>query len=126
LIVYGINHEAWGKATYSNFSVYNDEKKMGMVGKHSRDLAGSADDYIHDDKNAQYLYAWKVARVCGQNDLKCLQVKLPDRVEPCDRVDLNKDFFVAFRAYLEPSTQVGPYWFELLYDRVIKFSPSSK
>jgi len=131
LVIYGVNHEAWGKATYSNFSVYHDGKKLGIVGKHSRDLAGSAYDYIPKDRddpshdpNAQYLYAWKVARACDQNDSKCLQVKLSDRLKPCPLVDLNGDLFVAFRAYLEPKTKVGPYWYELLYDRVIKFSRS--
>jgi hypothetical protein len=129
LIIYGINHEVWGKATYSNFSVYHYDKKLGIVGKHSRDLAESAYDYIpkdpndpYYDPNASYLYAWKVARACSQNDPKCLQIKLPERVQPCNLVDLNKDLFVAFRAYVEPKTKVGPYWYELLYDRVIKFS----
>jgi len=129
LIIYGINHEVWGKATYSNFSVYHYDKKLGIVGKQSRDLADSAYDYIPKDQNdpyydpnAPYLYAWKVARACNQNDPKCLQIKLPEGVQPCHLVDLNKDLFVAFRAYLEPKTKVGPYWYELLYDRVIKFS----
>jgi len=129
LIIYGINHEVWGKATYSNFSVYHYDKKLGIVGKHSRDLAESAYDYIpkdpndpYYDPNASYLYAWKVARACNQNDPKCLQIKLPERVQPCNLVDLNKDLFVAFRAYVEPKTKVGPYWYELVYDRVIKFS----
>ena len=129
LIIYGVNHEVWGKATYSNFSVYHYDKKLGIVGKHSRALADSAYDYIpkdpndpYYDPNAPYLYAWKVARACSQNDPKCLQIKLPERVQPCNLVDLNKDLFVAFRAYVEPATKVGPYWYELLYDRVIKFS----
>jgi hypothetical protein len=127
LVVYGLNHELLGKATYSNFGVYHDLKKLGIVGKHSRDLAGSASEYLPADPeapfydpNASYLYAQKVSRVC--NDPKCLQVKLPSRVLPCEPVDLNEDLFVAFRAYLEPSTGVGPFWYELLYDRVIKFS----
>ena len=127
LIIYGINHEAWGKATYSNFSVYHDEKKLGIKGMHSRKLAQahSADDYIPNDPNASYLYAMKVARACSQqeqDDGKCLKIELPETVQPCNLVDLNKDLFVAFRAYVEPKTKVGPYWYELLYDRVIKFS----
>jgi len=131
LVIYGVNHEAWGKATYSNFTVYHDGKKLGIVGKHSRDLAESAYDYLPRDQsspdydpNAQYLYSWKVARACNQSDQKCLEVKLSGRVQPCQHVDLNEDLFVAFRAYLEPKTKVGPYWYELLYDRVIKFSRS--
>jgi hypothetical protein len=131
LIIYGVNHEARGKATYSNFSVYHYDKKLGLVGKHSRDLAGSAYDYLPQDPQAPYydpnassLYAWKVARSCSPGDPKCLQIKLPERVQPCGLVDLNKDLFVAFRAYLEPETKVGPFWYELLYDRVIKFTRS--
>ncbi len=130
LIIYGINHEAWGKATYSNFSVYHDEKKLGIVGKHSRDLTGSAYDYLskdpnapYYDPNAPYLYAQKVARACS--DPNCLEIKLPQRVLPCNKVDLNQDLFVAFRAYVEPPTKVGPFWFELLYDRAIKFTKNN-
>lgn len=38
-------------------------------------------------------------------------------------VDLGQQTFVAFRAYLERETKVGPVWHELVFDRVIKFSP---
>jgi hypothetical protein len=31
--------------------------------------------------------------------------------------------FLAFRAYVEPSTKVGPEFEEVLYDQAIKFNP---
>jgi hypothetical protein len=36
---------------------------------------------------------------------------------------LNQPAFVAFRAYLELQTKVGPEFEELLYDQAIEFSP---
>jgi len=37
-------------------------------------------------------------------------------------IELDKEAFVGFRAYLEKETKVGPFWSELLYDRVIRYS----
>jgi hypothetical protein len=55
-----------------------------------------------------------------KDDEGCLKV-------PFDKgiwgIDLSETAFVGFRAYLEETTKVGPLWTELLYDRVIKFSP---
>ncbi|MEW6365080.1 MAG: hypothetical protein AB1714_10625 [Acidobacteriota bacterium] len=123
LIIYGVNHEAAGKATYSNFSIYNKGRELGIAGDHSRNLAGSADDYDlgpYQDM-ARFLYVGKAARDCN-GDPDCLPIKLPDELGACPPVDLNTDLFVAFRAYMEPSTNVGPAWHEILYDQVIKFS----
>jgi hypothetical protein len=130
LIVFGVNHEATGKATYSNFSVYHSDKELGLAGKHSRQLAGTADLYDlgqYQDK-AEYLYAFKVARDCGGlPETKCLQVdKVPvtDRCElgkACSSITLDDELFLAFRAYVEPETGVGPYWYEILWDRAIHF-----
>ncbi len=130
LIVFGVNHEATGKATYSNFSLYHSGKELGLGGKHSRELAGSADSYDlgQYQDNAKYLYAFKVARNCGGlPDKECLQVdKVPltSRCllgDTCPSISLDSDLFLGFRAYVEPETGVGPYWFEILWDRGIHF-----
>jgi len=120
LIVYGVNHEATGKATYSNLSIYVDPNLLlGMVTANSRQFAGSAVDYLPNHPLLDKLYAWKVARNC-QGDPNCLEVKL----ESCARVDLNAmpDLWVGFRAYLERETMVGPAATELIYDQVIHFT----
>jgi hypothetical protein len=130
LIVFGVNHEATGKATYSNFTLYHSGKELGLGGKHSRELAGSADGYDlgqYQDK-AKYLYAFKVARNCGGlPDTECLQVnKVPTTSrcptgDACPSISLDSDLFLGFRAYVEPETGVGPYWFDILWDRGIHF-----
>ncbi len=133
LMVYGVNHEMTRKATYSNFSIYHYGKELGVAGRHSRQLAGTANPYDlgeYQDK-AKFLYAFKVARNCGGvPDTKCLPVDRVPTTELCQSplktdcplIDLGSDLFVAFRAYVEPKTGVGPYWFEILWDRMIHFS----
>ena len=124
LIIYGVNHQATGKATYSSFSIYQKDKDLGISAVNSPVFAGSAIDYIPNNDNAPYLYAWKAARNCG-NDPQCLKIELPEYLQPCTKVDLNKPLFVGFRAYLEPATAVGPNPAELLYDQVILFKKPS-
>jgi len=119
LIVYGVNHEATGKATYSNFNVYGADLLIGVAGEHSRDLWGSAQEFIPGDPNVNYLYVWKVARHCN-GEAHCIEVPIGD----CPGVALDEQMFVAFRAYLEKVTRVGPTYPEIVYDRAIKFSPS--
>ena len=125
LIVYGVNHQAFGKATYSSFSIYQKEKDLGIKGLNSPDFAENTIDYTPKNEFSPYLYACKVARNCG-NDPQCIQIELPEYLQPCDEVDLTEDLFVGFRAYLEPATAVGPNPSELLYDQVIKFKKSSR
>jgi hypothetical protein len=119
LIVYGVNHAATGKATYSNFGVYGEEILNGIGAVPNDKLLGTADDYIPENPQKDYLYVWKVARASSEGE-NCLLV--PYGVK-ANGVDLDKKAFVGFRAYLEPETKVGPVWQELVLERVIKFSP---
>jgi hypothetical protein len=121
VIVYGVNHEKTGKATYSNFSLYADPAlKLGVVGENSRVIVESAREYLPDHPQADGLYVWKISRDCAGNP-HCL-----DLVNCCcQRLDLEAlpDLWVAFRIYLEPETKVGPAFAEILYDRAIVFRP---
>ncbi|WP_028323321.1 hypothetical protein [Desulfatirhabdium butyrativorans] len=130
LMVFGVNHEATGKATYSNFSVYQAEMELGIAGKNSREFADSADGYDLGQYNSltRYLYAYKIARNCN-NETNCLPVNTVPTTASCPFsngcpfVDLKGDLFLGFRAYVEPETGVGPYWYEILWDRAILFTP---
>lgn len=125
LVVYGVNHEATGKATYSNLSVYADPSLLlGVTGENSRVLAGSATTYLPDHPQAASLYAWKVAREC-RGEAQCLEVKL---AEPCAKLEINDEteLWLAFRIYLEQRTRVGPAFTELIYDRALLFSKPEK
>ena len=43
------------------------------------------------------------------------------RDRTAETIAYDNRMFMGFRAYVEPSTGVGPYYAEVLYDRVIKF-----
>lgn len=51
VMVYGVNHEKTGKATYANFAAYNVCKACPYGGENSLRVAGSAFDYFPDVKN---------------------------------------------------------------------------
>jgi hypothetical protein len=118
LIVYGVNHAATRKAIYSNFGMYGEKAINGVGAIANEAMAGTAEAYLPNHPAAKYLYVYKVARK-AQDDPHCLEVKYGIGAAG---VDLDQEAFIGFRAYVEPSTKVGPSWFEVLYDRVIKFS----
>jgi len=123
LMVYGVNHVATGKATYMNFNIYASRLEDGKVpigGTDDRTFAGSAAAYLPADPAASLMYALKVSRNC-RNEPNCLTLAL----DGCPRLTIDKDTVLGllFRMYLEPATKVGAAMPEILYDRVIKFSP---
>jgi len=118
VIVYGVNHAATGKATYSNLGVYGVTAMNGIGGVSNHDLAGTAEEYLTGHPQAKYLYVWKVARhALGDPNI----VEVPYGVK-ANGIDLDQEGFIGWRAYLEPETKVGPIWHELVFDRGIKFS----
>ncbi len=81
---------------------------------------GSADSYLPaGDPDAHLMYVYKASRNCG-NEAGCVPLSAP-----CARVKLDENTIlgVYFRMYLEPATKVGAATQEMLYDRIIKFSP---
>ena len=126
VVVYGANHEATGKATYSNAGVYVNKDAedvdllLGIVGQQSAQFKGTANDWLEgkpEADKADKLYVWKFARNCG-NDTHCTTV-----TSDCARVnlDLESNLWIGWRAYLEPSTKVGPAFTEIVYDQAIVF-----
>jgi len=118
VIVYGVDHAAAGKATYANCNFYGEKGWNGVAGIYSTEYAGSAEQYLPDNPLAKYLYVCKFARNCG-GEKNCVTVPTGPGAFG---VGLDEAAFIGFRAYLEPSTRVGPINTELVYDRVIKFS----
>ena len=113
-----MNHAATGKAIYSNFGMYREKAINGVGAIASEALAGTAEAYLPNQPAAKYLYVYQVARNAWGDPL-CLEVKYGIGAAG---VNPDQEAFIGFRAYVEPSTKVGPNWFEVLYDRVIKFS----
>jgi hypothetical protein len=117
-IVYGVNHAATGKATYANCNFYGEAGWNGVAGIYSTEYEGSAEEYLPGNPMAKYLYVCTFARSCD-SEKTCVAVPTGPKAHG---VELDEPAFIGFRAYMEPSTKVGPCYTELLYDRVIKFN----
>jgi len=123
LVVYGPNHVAIGRATYMNINVYASETaKLSIGSLDDRDFQDTAAPYFPPgDPAADLMFVYKVSRNCG-GEANCLQLSSP---EGCTRLTIDSSTLlgIGIRTYLEPATKVGPAMPEMLYDRVIKFSP---
>jgi len=122
LMVYGLNHVVSGKATYHSVNVYSSKEgkvPLGVIDDST--FPGTATSYLPEDPEAaNSMYAYKVSRNCG-SEPNCLTLA----IDNCSRltIDQNTVLGLIFRMYLEPATKVGAAMPEVLYDRVIKFSP---
>jgi hypothetical protein len=122
LMVYGVNHVATGKASYASFNIYASEFAKISIGQifHNQ-FANTAAPYLpNGDPAVRTLYAYKASRNCG-DEPNCL----PLRVDSCPRLTIDDHTVLGFffRMYLEPATRVGAAMPEIVYDRVMKFSP---
>jgi hypothetical protein len=127
-IVYGVDHAATGKATYSSANVYlHQTLAAGITSADSADFAanpGTASAFLPGEAGIEKFYVWKVARNCNGQPA-CLEATLPPQwAGVCSgKITSNAPVRIAFRQYLEPATGVGPADAELLYDRAIVFRP---
>ena len=133
-IVYGVDHAATGKATYSSIAVYLDKTlAAGVSGADSSNFAanpGTASHYLPGEPGIDKFYAWKIARNCN-GESACTEARLlrpadiaacaPDGLPP--KIAADAPVRIAFRQYAEPPTKIGPADTELLYERVIVFRP---
>jgi hypothetical protein len=119
IIVYGVNHVATGKCTYSNFAPYGADIWNGVGAIHDSELSGTAEAYLPNDPNAKYLYVYKIARHAN-GDPHCFEVPYGPGGYG---IRTNQPLFIAWRLYLENATKIGPAYSEIVYDRAIKFSP---
>ncbi len=124
LMVYGVNHVATGKASYHSINVYAGKAEDGKVSigaVDDRKFPGTATPYLPaGDPAGNMMYAYKVSRNCG-GEPNCLQLSSED----CPRLTIDSDTVLGliYRMYLEPATKVGAAMPEVLYDRILKFSP---
>jgi hypothetical protein len=119
IIVYGVNHAATGKATYSNFGVFGADAWNGVGAIEDPDFNGTAVEYLPDNPDARYLYVYKIARNCN-GDPNCFKVPYGVRAYS---IELDQPLAIMWRLYLEKATKTGPSYSEIVYDRAIKFSP---
>jgi hypothetical protein len=135
-IVYGVDHAATGKATYSSAAVYLDKTvTAGVSDVNSADFAANphtAGSYVPGEPGIEKFYVWKVARNCN-GEPACMEARLlrPEHIAQCGtasppnlpKIAADAPVRIGFRQYAEPTTGVGPTEAELLYDRVIVFRP---
>jgi hypothetical protein len=123
LMLYGVNHVATRKATYMNTNVYASETaKLTLGAVDDSKFSGTASGYLPaGDPEANLMYAYKVSPSCGRES-NCLQLSV---AQNCTRLTIDSSTLLGIftRMYLEPATKVGPAMPEILYDRVLKFSP---
>jgi len=116
VIVYGVNHAATGKATYSNATLSYKANSLGVVAVDSTMMPGSAQVFLPSDPNSASLYAYAFARDCSVVPTPyCITVPS----DGCPLLPTGAAATLAFRAYLEPPTATGPALPELLVDRAI-------
>lgn len=123
LVAYGTDHRATGKATYASVSVYADaDVGVGLLTVQSPGLQGSASDYIGDQPDADKFYTWTFTRSAEPAD-HTSQLPTAEFCSDSGRpVDLDT-LRVGFRVYAEPQTKTHPAKNELLYDRLLLFTP---
>jgi len=118
VIVYGVNHAAADKATYTSFSVYGTQQANGVASAWNGQYGGTAEEYLPGNPEAKSLYVWKIARN-SNGDAHTTAVPYNQGI---NGIDLDQSMFLGFRLYLEQKTKTGPIASELYLDRAIKFS----
>jgi hypothetical protein len=103
IVVHGVDHSQTGKATYANASVYALQHLVGVASVSSKTWKGSAAKYLPNHPLADKLFAYKIARACN-GEAFCLEV--PDAACP-NGIAPGALASIAFRAYLEPSTNTA-------------------
>jgi len=123
LMIYGVNHVLTGKATYMSTNVYASEiAKLTLGAVDDSNFKDTAKPFLPaGDPAADKMYAYKVSRNCG-GEPNCLPLAVPD---DCERLVLDPSTMLGVftRMYIEPATKIGPAMQEIIYDRILKFSP---
>lgn len=116
-LVFGVNHEAAGLATYSNVVVTHWAKRAGVLAFESPAMVGSAAAYLPDHPDRDRLFVVTIARRCGGAPY-CLE--LPTSFPG---VPLDQTLAFLFRAYLAPGAALAPDPAALVTERVIHVTP---
>jgi hypothetical protein len=118
-ISYGVNHMATGKGVYSNVNAYGSKMLNGVCSVDSTKFDGSVDRYLVNDPNNPMLYAITITR---NNTTEPYSMVVPEGPNLYG-IPLEDDMLIGWRTYMEPDTKVGPAYPELLFDKVIIFTP---
>ena len=120
VVVYGVNHVATGKATYANTVLYARPMLNGIVSLYDSMYGGSADAYLDGEDGGSY-YVMKLARTAEDEFTAAIPYSTDNPNGRFYGADNETQLFLAYRAYVEPETGVGPSYYEIVYDRAIVF-----
>ena len=120
VVVYGVNHVAAGKATYANTVLYARPMLNGIVSLYDSMYGSSADAYLDGEDSGSY-YVMKLARAAEDEFTAAIPYSTDNPNGRFYGADNEAQLFLAYRAYVEPETGVGPSYYEIVYDRAIVF-----
>ena len=120
VVVYGVNHVAAGKATYANTVLYARPMLNGIVSLYDSMYADSAAKYLSGETGDDY-YVIKMARTAEDDYTAAIPYSTDNPNGRFYGADNGTQLFIAYRAYMEPATGVGPSYYEIVYDRAIVF-----
>ncbi len=122
VVVYGVNHAKTEKCTYANTVLYCRPLFNGIVSIYDSEYENSADMYLSaDTENREYFYAVKMARTQLDQYTKIIPYSTGNEQGKYYGTDNGSPLLLAYRAYVEPDTGVGPSYYEIVYDRAIVF-----
>ena len=120
VVVYGVNHVAAGKATYANTVLYARPRLNGIVSLYDSMYGDSAAEYLPDADSSKY-YVLKMARTALDSHTAVIPYSTDNPNGRFYGADNGTQLLIAYRAYVEPETGVGPSYYEIVYDRAIVF-----
>lgn len=124
IMIYGVNHERTGKAIYSNASFYGAELFNGVAGAFSTiQFPDTALEFFPKwYGNAKYYYVYKMARKADEDNVVIIPYSTGNPLGKAYGVDNNQDARIVFRVYMDKIAMVGPYIFDIIWDRAILFT----
>lgn len=121
IVVYGVNHQATGKAVYANAILYGRPMLNGACSVYDSLFPGSAKDYLEANCDTQdKYYVYKIARTALDDHTAILPYSTGNTQGKFYGLDNGNPMLLAFRAYLDQNG-VGPSYYEIIYERAIVF-----
>lgn len=118
IVVYGVNHTKTGKAVYTNVSCYRDSIYAGYGGIKNTQYEKTAREYFTDTTTADYFFIYKFARDSITNDPNVFIVP-QDTANNLLGINYGGRAFMAFRAYIDTASKVGPSPQEIIFSRAM-------
>ena len=115
---FGCGDPIWGGVV----GMGNRDSKDPLYGKNH--FTGSANYYIPDDPNKNYLYAVRVLRKAPSDPDRKPWIVVPEPTAeggPASGIALTDPMFIGYRAYVNPITGHGPDYGDIIPDQAIWF-----